>query len=324
MTLTYPASAAQRDKWILDRRPSRATVNARTPYAFFLEQECGPDGQVETVAAVFLTGCECPFHCTMCDLWRHTLTEPTQAGSVPEQIDFALSRLGPARSVKLYNSGSFFDPHAVPRSDYEAIAARVRHFERVIVECHPAFLGERCIAFRDLLGGKLEVAMGLETAAPNVLEKLNKRMTLDQFAAGADFLRGNNIDLRAFILVQPPFMKSDQSLYWARRSLDFAFKCSASAATLIPTRGGNGAMEALAAAGEFVPPAPNLLEDAAGYGLGLRSGRVFADLWDIERHDECPRCFDARIERLRGMNLRQALGDAVICDVCRGVYGRPE
>ncbi len=260
----------------------------------------------------------------MCDLWRSTLAKPTPVGSIPEQIDFALSRLGPARSVKLYNSGSFFDPHAVPRSDYEAIAARVLHFERVIVECHPAFVGERCIAFRDLLHGKLEVAMGLETAAPDVLEKLNKRMTLDQFAAGADFLRDNNIDLRVFILVQPPFIKSDQSLYWARRSLEFAFKCSAGAATLIPTRGGNGAMEALAAAGEFVPPALNLLENAAGYGLGLRSGRVFADLWDINRDSECPRCFDARIERLREMNLWQALGDTVICDVCRGVYGRPE
>jgi len=156
------------------------------------------------------------------------------------------------------------------------------------------------------------------------LEKLNKRMTLDQFAAGADFLRVNDIDLRVFILAQPPFMKSDQSLYWAQRSLDFAFKCSAGAATLIPTRGGNGAMEALAAAGEFAPPALKLLEDAADYGLGLRSGRVFIDLWDLDRRNECPRCFDARIERLREINLRQASGDAVICDVCRGVYGRPE
>lgn len=324
MTLAYPASAAQRDKWILDRRPRRATVNARTPQAFFVEQECGPDGQVETAATIFLVGRECPFRCTMCDLWRHTLTEPTPTGSIPEQIDFALSRLGPARSVKLYNSGSFFDPHAVPRSDYKVIAARVRHFERVIVECHPAFLGEPSIAFRDLLHGKLEVAMGLETAAPDVLEKLNKRMTLDQFAAGAEFLRVNSIDLRAFILVQPPFMKSEQSLHWARKSLDFAFKCSAGVATLIPTRGGNGAMEALAAAGEFAPPALNVLEDAAGYGLGLRSGRVFVDLWDIDRHGECSRCFDARVERLREMNLRQAFGDAVTCEACRGVYGRPE
>ena len=124
----------------------------------------------------------------MCDLWRNTLTKSVPVGAIPEQIDFALRRLGPARSVKLYNSGSFFDPRAIPPEDYEAIAARVRDFERVIVECHPAFVGERCVAFRDLLRGRLEVAMGLETAHPEVLEKLNKRMTLDQFAAAAQFL----------------------------------------------------------------------------------------------------------------------------------------
>ena len=140
----------------------------------------------------------------------------------------------------------------------------VRDFERVIVECHPAFVGHRCVAFRDLLAGRLEVAMGLETAHPEVLEKLNKRMTLDQFAAAARYLRTNEIDVRAFILVQPPFMKAEESLYWAQRSLDFAFECGAAVATLIPTRGGNGAMEALAAAGDFVPPGSKLARGCSG------------------------------------------------------------
>ncbi len=91
--------------------------------------------------------------------------------------------------------------------------------------------------------------MGLETVHPEILERLNKRMTLDQFSIAADFLRRNTIDLRVFILVQPPFMRPSESLYWAQRSLDFAFDCGASAATLIPTRGGNGAMEILARGG---------------------------------------------------------------------------
>lgn len=322
MTLPFPESTAERDTWILTRRPPRATVYAHEPYACFVEEEYGAGGQVETVATIFLTNRECPFRCTMCDLWRNTLTESVPSGAIAKQIDFALGRLGAARSVKLYNSGSFFDPRAIPPGDYEAIAARVRGFERVIVECHPAFAGERCVRFRDLLAGKLEVAMGLETAHPEVLEKLNKHMTLDQFAASAQFLRSNEIDMRAFILVLPPFMKAEEALHWAQRSLDFAFDCGASAATLIPTRGGNGAMEALATTGDFVPPDLHLLEDAAAYGLWLRRGRVFTDLWDMKRVRECPRCFDARVQRLREMNLRQSLPDAVICDACGGQSGR--
>lgn len=319
--LAFPESAAERDQWILTRRPERTPVSAREPYAFFLEDECRPDGQVEPVATIFLSNRECPFRCTMCDLWRNTLTETVPPGAIPEQIDFALRCLEPARTAKLYNSGSFFDPRAIRPEDYEAIAVRVRDFERVIVECHPAFVGENCVRFRDLLRGRLEVAMGLETAHPNVLQKLNKRMTLEQFVAAAEFLRANEIDLRVFILVQPPFMKSEEALYWAERSLDFAFACGATAATLIPTRGGNGAMEALRDAGMFAAPDLGALEDAAAYGIRLRRGRVLTDLWDVKRGRACAQCFEARVQRLKEMNLRQALVQAVRCDACGG---RPE
>ncbi len=271
MALPFPESTAERDKWILTQRPPRATVNAHEPYACFVEEEYGARGQVEPVATIFLTNRECPFRCTMCDLWRNTLTESVPSGAIAEQIDFALGRLGAARSVKLYNSGSFFDPRAIPPEDYEAIAARVRGFERVIVECHPAFVGERCVRFRDLLAGKLEVAIGLETAHPEVLERLNKRMTLDQFAAAAQFLRSNEIDVRAFILVQPPFMKPEEALHWAQRSLDFAFDCGAAVATLIPTRGGNGAMESLSAIGDFVSPDLPPARGCSGIWIGAAS-----------------------------------------------------
>ncbi len=322
--LIFPESDAERDKWILVRRPKRAALSAHEPYACFVEEECGADGQVERVATIFLTNRECPFRCTMCDLWRNTLTEQVPVGAIPEQIDFALNRLEPARSVKLYNSGSFFDPHAIPPQDYETIAMRVHGFERVIVECHPVFVGERCIVFRDLLQGQLEVAMGLETAHADVLKKLNKRMTLEQFRASASFLNSHGIDLRVFILVQPPFMKAEESMHWAQRSLDFAFDCGATAATLIPTRGGNGAMETLAEAGMFVAPDLKVLEDAAAYGLRLRRGRVFTDLWDVRLGQECVHCYDARVQRLRKMNLDQSLTTPVHCNACGRQYGEPD
>lgn len=316
MSLTFPQSGADRDQWILDRRPARAAVSAREPYACFVEDECGPDGHLAPTATIFLTNRECPFRCTMCDLWRNTLTESVPPGAIPAQIDFALRQLSPARNVKLYNSGSFFDPRAIPPQDYAAIAGRIQHFHRVIVECHPAFVNHRCLEFRDLLRGRLEIAIGLETAHPETLDKLNKRMTLDQFQQAADFLRRHEIDLRVFILVQPPFMQPADSLHWAQRSLDFAFDCGATAATLIPTRAGNGAMEALASAGQFTPPKLSLLEAAAAYGVNQHRGRVFTDLWDLKPDGECPHCFPSRIERLRHINLRQSLTPLVICHAC--------
>ena len=252
--LSIPATRAERDTWILARRPTRNSLDPTRPYAFFVEEERSASGEVVPVATVFLTNRECPWRCLMCDLWKNTLAENVPAGAIPTQIDYALQRLPPARQIKLYNSGSFFDTRAIPRQDYPAILSRVAAFERVIVECHPALVGENCFRFEEQLTGRLEVAMGLETVHPQILEQLNKRMTTDQFAAAAALLREHDIDLRVFILVKPPFMREEEALDWAERSLDFAFDCGATAATLIPTRAGNGAMEELAGIGEFSPP----------------------------------------------------------------------
>ena len=252
----------------------------------------------------------------MCDLWKNTLMESVPAGAIPAQIGYALERLAPARQIKLYNSGSFFDPRAIPVEDYPAIASRIASFERVIVESHPALVGENCYRFKEQLNGRLEVAMGLETVHLQILEQLNKRMTTEQFAAAARHLCEHDIDLRVFILVKPPFMREDEALYWAERSLDFAFDCGATSATLIPTRGGNGAMEELAVAGDFSPPSLSTLEAALAYGIKLHRGRVFADLWDVKGGAECLQCHSQRIARLRTMNRSQSIAQPVRCECC--------
>ncbi len=312
----YPAEGAGRDHWITDQRPSRNQVDAYTPYAFLVEDERSHTGEVVPVATVFLTNRECPWRCLMCDLWKNTLIDSVPVGAIPQQIAHALACLPEARQIKLYNSGSFFDPKAILLDDYEQIAAAVLPFERVIVESHPSLIGDRCLKLRDLLRGDLEVAMGLETVHPEALERLNKKLTVEQFASAAKHLRTNAIDLRVFVLIQPPFINAGEALFWAERSLDYAFACDATAVTLIPTRTGNGALDALMSSGHFQPPALETVEAAFAYGLRLGRGRVFVDLWDIERVTACPDCRFPRIERLSRMNLLQQIPPNIPCASC--------
>ncbi len=323
--MSYPTLPAARDRWVLERRGTKASLDPERAHAASWEEEPDGAGVPAPTAVVLLTNRECPFRCVMCDLWTHTVDASVPAGAIPRQIRRALAALPPARQVKLYNAGSFFDPGAIPPGDDEAIADALAGFGRVIVEAHPAFLAgthaERCLRFRDRLRGRLEVAIGLETAHPDALARINKRMTLDAFAAAAAFLARHDIDLRVFVLLNPPFVPRAEAVTWACRSVDLARAHGAAVVSVIPTRGGNGAMEALRDPAHGAPsdagaPWSRLrdLEAVVEYGLsGARPRlRVFADLWDIERLFECG-CSPRRAERLRRMNLEQAIAPRVEC-----------
>ena len=138
---------------------------------------------------------------------------------------------------------------------------------------------------------------------------MNKRIDLDGFRRAADFLREQAVDLRVFILVKPPFLEEAEALDWACRSLDFAFDCGAAVVSLIPTRFGNGSLEALAAAGQFSPPRFETLEAAFRYGLTLGRGRVFVDVWELEKSVSNPEAVLKGKPRLQAMNLSQSFVD---------------
>jgi radical SAM enzyme (TIGR01210 family) len=309
--------------WILRWRPQRAMVDPFKPHGFFLEEECSDSGRIEKSGIILLTNKECPWRCLMCDLWKNTATQSVPAGAIPSQIDFVLRTWGELGSmpqrIKLYNSGSFFDSAAIPPGDYAAIAQKVAFARHIIVESHPRLIGPRALRLRDLLDGSLEVAMGLETAHPIVLERLNKKFTLSHFVHAAGFLRNEAIAVRAFVLVKPPFMNEAEGLEWAVKSADFAFSSGVNVVSLIPTRGGNGAMEQLSKSGDFSPPRLSTLEQAQQSALALKRGRVFADTWDLEPFSSCATCLEPRRQRLHAVNLSQRELPRIQCPDCDGL-----
>ena len=331
---------------ILAARSQKNTVDSRRPYAFLVEPEYSSNGCVEDVATIFLTNRECPFRCLMCDLWKNTTDERVPVGAIPEQIDYALSRLPAAKHIKLYNSGNFFDRQAIPPEDYEALAAQLNGveraarllenstkesrraacstgFETVIVENHPTLIGDDCLRFRDMIDGELEVAIGLETAHPGVLTRLNKQMTVDDFEQAVRRLTTEQIATRAFILLRPPFMTETEGVEWAIRSMNVAFDAGVRCCSLIPTRDGNGIMEQLKSAGDFDPPSLASLEEVHDAGLAMNRGRVFVDLWDIDKLFDCERCGPLRRDRLQQMNLSQQIQSRIECDCGANPLRRP-
>ena len=316
MTAIYPSSATERTRWILNRRGPRNAVQSDRPYAYLQEQERLRSGAVADVATIFLTNRECPWKCLMCDLWQNTTTSGNAPGEIPEQIRFGLGQLRPGSVLKLYNSGSFFDPGAVPRGDWNEIAALCARFDHLIVECHPRLIDQRVLEFKGLLSCSLEIAMGLETAHPSALEALNKRITLDDFERAAAFLKQNDVQVRTFLLLHPPFVPKSEQFDWFTRSTRYAFDSGSDIVSLIPLRAGNGAIETLVRQDMANEPALGELETAEEFGIGLGRGRVFADTWDLARFSRCEYCLPARRERIHRMNLAQQIESPIRCSFC--------
>jgi len=313
------------DAAILAARGARAALDPDRPYHFFVEPEPLVRGGVADVAAIFTTGVECPFRCLMCDLWKHTIERSESVPSVAEQVERALQELRDVSHVKIYNAGSFFDSRAVSAADRARIAQLVQGRERLVVECHPRLVDQRCIEFAAAIAPvALEVAMGLETVDPLVLSRLNKRMNLSDFDRAARLLLDSGIEVRAFILLGPPGHFGAESVEWARRSVEHALSLGASYAVVIPVRPGNGILDQLERQGLFVRPTLAELTEVVTHALesrgttaqGRRDGCVLVDLWEIENAFDCPDCSPSRADALRRMNLTQRPVAVVDCD-CR-------
>ncbi len=304
---------------IRSRRGPKIVPDPDRPIAHFQEEERRLDGSLAVVLHVLLAGAECPYTCVYCDLWRRTLAGPTPPGAIPRQLAFALRETGtlPATcGVKLYNASNFFDPRAVPPGDDASIAALLQPFDRVTVECHPRLVGRRCLEFAGRIPGRLEVAMGLETADAATLARLNKGMTLGDFDLAAGRLSGAGIALRTFVLLPAPFVPAARAVETALDAVRYAVDRGAGHVTLIPSRGGNGAMDELREQGHWTPPVRDLIEEAADRCADIAGAVVTVDIWDSDRFLTCRRCRPARLARLHRLNLTGSPGPPIRCPAC--------
>ena len=289
-----------------------------TAHGSLLEEERRPDGGIERALTVFLSGAECPFTCSFCDLWRFTIDGPTPPGALTTQLEKVLDTLDrpvPDR-LKLYNASNFFDERAVPSQDLAGIARLAAPFAAVTVESHASTIGPKTLAFAQRIPGRLEVAVGLETIHPVAAAQLNKRLDLAQFDRAAGFLSENGIDLRVFVLLGTPYVPVAESVAWTVRAVEYAVQRGASIVSIIPVRGGNGEMERLQALGEFTPPTLAQLEDTLDDCSHIKTAVVTVDTWDLDRLAACEHCSAERVDRLGCVNQSGSVLPRIACRAC--------
>lgn len=306
------------DQRIRGLRTAKGRFDPYKAHGSLVEEERRPDGTTERVLTVFLTGAECPFTCSFCDLWKWTIDGPTVPGALTSQLRAVLDAHQSDRldRIKLYNASNFFDPRAVPSEDLDGIAAITASFEGVTVESHANTIGRQTLEFAQRINGRLEVAVGLETINPASAAWLNKKLHLSRFDSAARLLLDNGIDMRVFVLLGVPYTSVRESIQWTVRTVAYAIERGAGIVSIIPVRGGNGELERLQSLGDFLPPTLVQLETALDACAAFDHALVTADLWDVDRLPACEGCRSQRVERMKKINLTGRAQPPVACAMC--------
>lgn len=220
-------NAVMRDVRGLAPRPGDLEV----PTKVWTEPERYGEDVVDALVVILKTrGCTWALQggCTMCGYVNDSMVRRVEVTHLLAQFHRALSAAHKGQPVvKLYTSGSFLDGAEVhPEAQVGILAAMPPGVRKVTVEAQSVHATpERVQAVRAALAPEveLEVALGLESASPEVLRySVNKLDTFEDFIHACDSARASGVKSKAYILVKPPFLTEREAIEDAARTATLA------------------------------------------------------------------------------------------------------
>ena len=163
--------------------------------------------------------------CTMCGYIQDAKCEIVNQRQIMNQFDFAINNKIKDISIdhdnyvmKIFNSGSFFDDTEISNKTrnyiYEKIA-KIDNVKEFIIESRPEYLNNEKIAeLRENLKEKyIEIAIGLETVTDYIRTNyINKGMLYNDFKDAVNVCNKNNIGVKAYLLLKPPFLNEQGAI----------------------------------------------------------------------------------------------------------------
>jgi radical SAM enzyme (TIGR01210 family) len=211
-----PLAAASRDA----RRLTVKSGDAAHPSTTFTQPD-RLDGEEVTAFVVILRtrGCRWALGggCTFCGYVNDSFVRKIEPAELVEQMRNGLRAYRGEPIVKIYTSGSFFDPYEVDEEAQREIAALVPTTVRKLnVEAQaPDVTDARVAGARAALhaGAKLEIGVGLESASRMVARySVNKEFFLEDFEAASAVARRHHATLKCYTMVKPPFLTEQEAI----------------------------------------------------------------------------------------------------------------
>ncbi len=318
----------------LDRRPPRGSGEGADRYvSVWREPEAiGPERVDAFVAILRTRGCYWADvkGCSMCGYAKDTLGRSATPEELGHQLAGLLRAYRGEPYVKFYTSGSFLDDREVdPESRRAFVAAFAGRARRVLFETLPEFAKPETLSpLAAAFPGEIEVALGLESTQPIVLQRfINKGAPPSDYLAAAGRVRALGMRAKAYLLVKPPHMTEAESIEDVVRSIEVAAP-HFDAISVNPVHIQNGTVvEWLYRRGRYRPPWLWSLTEAIHRGAEVRGTTrlvTFPTAGGLPRGPHnCGTCDRSVLDALETASLDQSFTglDALDCS-CRGEWTR--
>lgn len=181
--------------------------------------------------------------CTMCSYLLDGTNQPVTSEQLVNQFQHGYAKLSNETapiSVKLYTSGSLFDPDEVPfeaRREIFGIIARDTRVHEVVLESRPEYITDESISEtrRELGDRQVEIGIGLESSNDDIrIICVNKGFAKSEFQKALLTAQVHDIGIRAYILVKPPFLTERDAIIDASKSIIDAAEMGVNTISLNP------------------------------------------------------------------------------------------
>ena len=171
--------------------------------------------------------------CTMCSYLLDGSNSAITPFQLQQQFDYAynaLEGLEKPLSIKIYTSGSFLDIEEVPVESRDYILRRIAEDNRiteVVLESRPEYITKEAVrSVRSILGDKrIEFGVGLESINDEVRQIcINKGFSNEDFINSLELARTENIGIRAYVLLKPPFLTERDAILDTKETIRSAAK----------------------------------------------------------------------------------------------------
>jgi len=119
--------------------------------------------------------------------------------------------------VKIFTSGSFFDPDEIKEKIQTKILQELsKTTKKIAVESRPEYITDNHLKKCDnnLSESSLEVGIGLESAQDDIRNfNINKGFNFQDYQTAANVLHDHHHLLKTYVLVKPPFLTEDQAIH---------------------------------------------------------------------------------------------------------------